>query len=903
MPDPASTDARQVTLHSGQTALVQPGAKKGTAQLEILDTNQQVTFRHARWEPATPAARRTLERDAGLAEVDVALIETTALQVIQAFEDQQAEIAQQQAATAAAAQGLNTNEPVLVEFHSQVTGARTSYPIATWNEFYTLLIGPSSDGVYVNWPDPRRFAVLDADFHEKGKVPDEATRARLARSLSPAPAAWHLTNRGFHAIYHDMEGYTARELAAAGAAQLALDPTVQIYHGTQEVLNRTRHPKSIHNGKAYGQLNPVMPTTTMSVLAAFDDREVSPSERDETMAHYGWALGKRFTHGSCVIDPHHASAGEPVVVTEHGLYCYSCAGRTGVGLTSWGELRRQANLPTAAQQSTKPVLDAVKWFVPFAVVSRYVEAVAPQLPVKYHRDLLSAMLKRSHGTDPDTLMRISAVFHPWRYARGRGNRWVHVDTLQIVSPRPDRAVASHCSATQVVTTNKDGDMVLRPDPALVSQLVSDGQAAGWTPLLPSALAPIWHLHNRAPHGMVVAPRDPTRRTVRYIAPSERIPLAEAESRICGRFPGVNLAYLRMLHLARGFGEQGACQLPVIWATGPTSTGKTSHVYIECAMHNETPENLVVGTESVERVTDVLGEAQARSGFVMLDDFAKNLSGRDGQRVLDNILTFVLQYNRAITYHHRHVGMIASQVRTPLVLADMREPGKLRQSEQFGRRVIMVKLETQVRWDGVNGQSGFSHWWCENDELEVAANSWHSHLIDEYFPSGAQTSFLTLAKQLGFQTAAEYFGQGTERDGQQKLVCQFVTALLQAPAATEAYQQAIGKGMIEIPLGSASGLASAAEMLCGIYGSEGITTRDLVAALEPYQGSIHQMLPFREAVHVDVAHHGRKVFARVRAAQRKHRTAGDCNAALLVEGASPLNMLHPGWSREAEAGAA
>lgn len=900
MPDPASLDARRLTVPSGLPVVVQPGAKTGTVQLEIFDhAGVRVNFRHARWEPGTPTARRALERDASITEVDAAQIEEVALQVLQTLSERLAEAQRQQAAAAAAAQSQGTNEPVLVDMHSQVTGAHKSYPISTWNELYALLTGVASDSIFVSWPDARRFAVLDADFHIQ--TPDEATRARLARSLSPAPAAWHLTGRGFHALYHELEGFTARELAAAAAAQLALDPTVQIYRGTQEVLSRTRHPKSAHRGRVYGMVNPVLPTTAMSALAAFDDREVTPNERDETMNAFGWTLGKRFPHNACVIDPHHASAGDPVVVTEHGLYCFSCAGRTGTGLTSWGELRRRAGMPTAAAQSTQPVLDAIKHRVPHAVVSRYIEAIAPQLPLKYHRDLHSAMLKRLHGTTTEDVMLNAAVFHAWGYARGRGNRWIHVDSLQLVSPRPDRAVASHCSAAQMVATTKEGDLVLKPDPARVSRLVSDGTVPGWTPLLSSALAPIWHIHNAARPGLLlVQPRDPARRVVRYIAPGERIPMEEAQARIAARFPGINFSYLTLLHVARGFGEQGTCQLPVIWATGITSTGKTSHVYVEGAMHDETPENLVVGPESTERLTDMLGEAQSRTGFVMLDDFAKNLSGRDGQRVLDNILTFVLQLNRTVTYHHRHVGMVASHIRTPLVLADMREPGKLRQSEQFGRRVVMVKLEQQVRWDGVKGNSGFTHWWGETDELRTAAESWHSHIIDTYFPSGAPMSFLGLAQKLGFQTAAEYFGQGTERDGQQELVRQFVTALLQAPEASAAFQQAIGKGMVEIPLGALGPVTTHADMLCGIYGSEGVTARDLIAALEPYQGVLHQLLPFREPVHVDVSHHGRKVFARVRAAQRRHRSAGAYNAGLLAEGATPLNMLHPGWT---QAGAA
>lgn len=854
----------------------------------------------ARWAFGTPAARLALARETALSPAEISELDLRA----GAFVSERTAKKEHASEPSAHDWGL-----LDVECWSDAArDQRKNYPVKNIDEFIGLLEQPQGPGVYLKWSrkDEDILTLLDCDFHHRGLVPSLAEMEMLMSTLAPAPVILNTTTRGFHALYAPYDGLTARDLASAATAMLLMSPTVIAYKGTVEILHRTRHPKSDHHGKIYGPLRRIQPSADIPILSIFDRISCTETERQEIIDHTGLRPGQRLPHSACPIDPNHASTStSPVVITDHGVLCYSCEGRLGSGFVSWGALRRKHGLPTQATGDTQIMRDAIDHWAPHAHVSRLFEALAPHLDRRFHKSLHRCLLLRRHadvGDGREDMIR--AVFNEFPYVRNAEGMWCHADTLSPTAPRLGRTALSSCSFVKRPDVDDDGIVSLRAVPDLLNLVETDGVVRGLYPLTATVVSPVWHLHHQATTtgSLVVQPRNTLTDPLRYLPAAERLSFSAAKSAIEARFPGIDWGYLTLLHCARGWGEEGKSQLPMIWATGETGSGKTSHIDIEAALHDETPARLLIPHDRLEDLNEEVAAAQRRNGFLLLDDFCKNFEGKIGRMRLDNTIAFLLRAGRSINYHAMFIGEKVMHITTPIVMTDMRHPAELVQNEQVGRRIVMVQLHRQMQWDA---SKGFRDWWRK--ELRQAAESWHSWVVDTYFGPEKPVPFFEIAKQLGYQTLREMYGQQDESHVRLELVRELIQHMLKKPEAsgnvggtrdqtTEqmAVRRSRGPGWVILDGRSPGPFEEAAQTLCHALNYETITVEGLKKALEQYQTRLHEILPFNEPIRIDIeGYRQNAVLMRLRALKRSKPLRIGLHT--LAPGATPQNMLDPQWA--------
>ena len=116
------------------------------------------------------------------------------------------------------------------------------------------------------------------------------------------------------------------------------------------------------------------PNTDLGGTGFFPGRLISTTQRDEFLAQRGWHIGDRLPHSDCPIDPAHVShSPNPVAILDRGLYCHSCAGRSGNGMRSYSSLITGA----ATATSNAGIAEAAKRGVPLAHVAIVMRSTLP----------------------------------------------------------------------------------------------------------------------------------------------------------------------------------------------------------------------------------------------------------------------------------------------------------------------------------------------------------------------------------------------------------------------------------------------------------------------------------------------------------------------------------------------
>ncbi len=637
----------------------------------------------------------------------------------------------------AADQAKSTTVQVTCRQMNQPAAEGTTHAISSPNEMIDLLRRATMpDNTVVEWPKEslKQCAVLDIDFHA-GMHPSRIELLCMGDELSPAPRCWWIsTGGGIKAVYWPLNGspFTAEELAAGAAAQMATHPKVICNKGTVEIIPRTRHPTAMHNVKGgmkrCEELKTRTPDENYEILARLSAAGATDAEVTEASEKLDLRIGERLSHDRCPIDPeHHSSSPNPVVVSEKGVYCHSCQGRTGDGFRSWGTIRKMNGLELSTVPTAQPLVDAAKHLVHYNHAYYLFEALLAEVPEQYRRTLYSALLKVHHGDD----MRIPSAFSNFPFVRG-ADGWLCADTLRSVKPLTRQGVACLPSA-QFIAQTDDGPEV-KPDPLAIEAYTNIGRLDGWTPLVGQPFVPIFFHHNseEALHpttGILRAvPRQNYHdRRVRYIAPDKRLPLPECERRIAEYLPGVNFNYLKTLIILAGVGESGEGAVPVLWAKGETGAGKTVHINLVCSMYGEPVTSLALLDE--DKLAEGVAEAHEKSRLLTFDDPFKDATK------FAMLHRFWLQItNRQLPFHKLYVGSVNMPINGAIIIADRDDHGFFTNDKQFGRRCYRIHLRESVQnWQemGRNAKS----WWYSSPELQEAAEGLHSHMVDTYFAAG------------------------------------------------------------------------------------------------------------------------------------------------------------------------
>lgn len=576
----------------------------------------------------------------------------------------------------------------------------------------------------IEWRDTDHAAILDVDWHGS-EPPHIDTRRRLAESLRPRPIGWWISHGGgIHALYGAIEPYSAEQLAASAALRaLAVDLVC-----TVEVLPRTSHPRSRRDGELAGDLVWCRATTEITGIGGHGET----IDSEDVQA---WLLGRglsvgRYPHEHCTIDPG-PSHGVPVVVGTDGIYCHRCAAKRGDGWRPWSVL-----LGTARDTGWR---EAVRHAAVWSHVRMTLDPRASVIGAAAYRAALIA----AHGADDP---RVSAVFRQWRLARADG-QWLDSETLLPVLPSVGVEVTrSMPSAWRVI--REDGEEPRVEIDTVAHDRHRTNQAIpGYTPIVPVRCAPIWGAHRPYPSGGIRVRRpasDPY--PARYLPLSARTAIDECETKLVTWFPGLNLPYLQLLIAARGHAESGIGDPPQIVTTGVTGAAKTATVLLAAAIVGDSVQDVRYGTP--ERFSEAIADAAAGAGFILLDEYAKDM--RAAIRI--EAFGLLLSVRREYTFRRLRVGNVRVRVDSVLVVTDTDLGSEIQGHAQYARRAVSVRLLTRcpADWRETCPVRGDVSYLRHDRDAAHVADSYLSWIADACFSrSTGQPTWLDTAKRIGF----------------------------------------------------------------------------------------------------------------------------------------------------------
>jgi hypothetical protein len=703
----------------------------------------------------------------------------------------------------------------------------------------------------IYWDESTPLRAVDLDWHQAA-VPRADEVERLAIGCKPSPALWWVTHGGgLRLIYTDAGSFTAEELAACAAAYLlSVRP-----EATAEVKCDTRHPRSARNGKTAGEPQESLPDTVLAILGRFSKRGCTEAERDEWLANQGMHLHGKFAHHFCPIDAHHISkSAAPVWAGDEGIYCASCASR-GDGYRSYGRL------VGSIREGESPIYLAAKHSVHWEQASYYFSALAPEVPVMLRRPVYSALVKSLHQQDPAD-DRVKGVFKPYGFVRGLGI-WLVAETLQPAAPRLQKEDVARLPYARQWLKDENGMDVFKPDAGKVLRMATNAPLEGMPPLSPLPACPIYGVHNAILSVDGSVPVLPIAKAkvpqARYVPQRERMPLEAAWAVVERHFPGLSREYLTLLHVARGYAEIGGGQLPMIYAQGPSGASKTATSRIESAMAGDVYKDIGMGEWG--KVAESIGEAAAESGAVVVNEFAKINAQSKGGAAL-----WALQMGRTMTYRKLYVGSITIPVRCYILMTDTRLPPDLVSNEQFGRRVVYVRLHDPVAW----GKSGVTaENWMQQEGAAKAADTIHSYIVDEYFPPNHSGTFLDAAKRLGFYALDTHFEESEDGLVRDEYARALFDAVCDAPV-TEGGKH-VGRGWVVAGVDQEDNrVGQALRNLLALSDQEdgSTTVESLTNALEPLYGRWKRVLGLVEPAVVEFRKDRRRLFIRFRSDNKK-----------------------------------
>lgn len=642
----------------------------------------------------------------------------------------------------------------------------------------------------VEWQDNKTVCCLDIDF-DAANTPNSTKLLAFAATIQPKPVQYWLSRSGgLHAIYNALDNYDADELAAVAA-----------YHFSRrypqckpELLHRTRKPPAdVYTSVA---------TTDVGVLRSLL-AENTADENNSYIADRGWEVGQRHPHTDCPVNP--SRRGEkntnPVVVLADKIICYICkADGRRCGSKTPGNFPYSAIVGGRVETKiARAVTNFVHWSHAELILRQRIE----RQPLA--RAVYSALLKLKHGDDP----RIPIVFtaaEPFGLIRYRGY-WCDYngDTVKIAANSPILS-----SLPQCLIPDRVGNLSLDNESRDWLGQSINLALKGYVPVTPVQGFHFTRWQELPEHKLFVTLHSatiPEGRRPKYIAERDRCenPWGVVET----VFKNIDRKLIELLLVARGCVEHRSGLPPMLFLTGPTGSGKTSHLHFAAAIAGDNP-----GTVHLERDTgrfyNSLMNAKRKSGFVFFDEFFKRAkqAGLSFVQAMEDCLTFT---EDKLVYMI-HVGAVPLGELPLFVWADNEIPNEVQAHEQIGRRVFHHLLPSKLDWEPALKELGTDKIYelrrvC-SEEMLCAFDSILSKVIDDYFLTPV-TDFAVAAAEMGFKKINESGVAEENRDG----IKRFVEAFDAAPVnMDETDQKRHGKTWKLVKLDFPSGLLYAFQAL-------------------------------------------------------------------------------------------
>lgn len=651
-------------------------------------------------------------------------------------------------------------------------------PGATFADALSTALGitPLATDPIIFWSSGEEIAGLDVDFHHlpMDQRPDLTELECAAVRLRPIPAmSWATHGRGLRAIYFRGTA-NADELAACAAVGLrAVYPEAGL-----QIVTSTRHPgKPRSDGATAGPVWRHGQSGDLGVVGSWFSRAADRSAVDGWLAEQGMEMGRRYPHSTCPVAPAHESHGDPVYITERGVYCHSCAGN-GVlrGARTPGFFPWHVLIPGAAPAVVETMIRCLTHWEHARFVIEDSLNVRGQLAELAYR----AALKAVHGEDP----RVQAVFHAGKDLIRRDGFWSSADGSRAWS----RAIAPVLSSLPAVQFVYDGEV--RASGELVNRFQEriDLTDYGYPAVYPIRGLRIYShamplTGNRITAVMQGSEYDDAEDCVpRYVPIGRRMPLDEAWGYIESVFPGVDRAYLTLLLAAKGAAEGCYGDSPRILCSGPAGSGKTQTTLLAASIAGDRV-TAVPWTPHLDRFRAALADGAECGDYVQIDEIFK--AAKENNKTGPDVLNAFLTLTPESVSHKLYVGPVPMGRLPVIVVTDTHVPQSVRADLQIGRRFVTVRLPGRVHWTktmsaaGVHqiGRFRLTRTLSGEPLAANAGNAVLSDLIDRFFRS--PRTFQEIASDLGFRLLEEEPG----REERKAILRAFFDAVCAAPEPT------------------------------------------------------------------------------------------------------------------------
>lgn len=614
------------------------------------------------------------------------------------------------------------------------------------------------------WDDIRSMAALDLDAKEGYEFDDMKL---LGLENVPTPVfSWVTKSGGLRFVYHAQDPFTAEEVAAV--AYLCLMQTVP--NVGIEIKRETRHP-------AYLAANGMGCGSVVRRLQSFDANhlrrwlQMYSAGDDEVIAwlnEKGLSLGTRYDHERCPIDPAHLSHGQPVMVGDKGIYCFSCEAR---GVTAGSSRPGFFPYTYLCGTSTSSVVyrcmeNAVHW-----EHAKYILTERLDLADRYATLVYSAGMLL-HQWPREVITRVFAV---GKNLVRMNDRWCNVNGETYSKDiKPLLATLPACCHLK-------GDKLVQDKAKLtIFDQTFDLGRYGYPSVQPIYGLQIWGHHIRDPGPTiraVIQSRELSDDSMVKFRPTYRS-LRDEEAAwqiVESVFPGISRPYTKLLIAARGIVEGGMSMPPMIFVTGPTGVGKSLSVFVAASMCGD-KNTEVVWTTNTERLRQSI--IDARGSFVTFNEVLK-----ESQRQTKNAtqaMDFCLNLTPDSVSHYMYVGPVRMGRLPVLVWTDTDLPASVKGDAQLARRIVHVHLTGTVDWEASLKQAGIGHpsaFRVSDQRYAEACNVIVSSVIDEYFRH--PTTLEDIAATLDFSRISK----SEEAEDSRLELARFFDLVLKAPEAT------------------------------------------------------------------------------------------------------------------------
>jgi hypothetical protein len=619
------------------------------------------------------------------------------------------------------------------------------------------------------WDGISQLCAVDIDYHAipMEKRPLYKNLQSLISRLKPSPAMYWLTHgRGYRLIYQASDGYTADEIAAIAAISIRYYDKL----GECELLRITRPP-------------PVKPTNSVQVVDMsairrwFTYTDFDPESVAEWLEDRGLAVGQRYDHSQCPIHPDRGGQRQPVEIHETHVRCYICQakGRAfGSHIPGVFPYAALCGTPIATH-----LRSAVQNFAHWEH-ARYVVEEHLKFGGDIGRLAYAAALKMTHSpADP----RIPGVFVAGKNFVRFENRWV--DLRGNAWSKEVTGELATLPACQYI-----GENGIKPSPERICRfnqpidLAEEGYAA---------LVPIWgmriyseHLDIRNPNRVNIvvqtaslsAPQVTSARP-RYLSEAKRPFTEEQAWNVIERVtPGIYRNAVKAFIAARGCTEGDVGQPPLIFVTGPTSSGKSQTAVVSAAIIGDNAQAITGGVLNEERARQGILESKEKGSFAVFNEAMKR--AKRGKISPTELMNFVLNLTKDSLSHKLYVGPVPLGRMPVCVFTDTVIPDELFRDAQISRRIVRIHMPGKVDWECTFKERGV----MQPNELRIAhpeyadaCNVIASSVIDEFFRE--PLTFFEIAEKLGFDTLSN---SSTAGDGRE-LLSDFFKIVCNAPPLT------------------------------------------------------------------------------------------------------------------------